>query len=101
MESPVRSVGTTAGGGSGENGGGSKNQEGEATTPSATAAASQRFEAKSYLERQVEEHSCADEEEAQERVSKRLQLKHERAQKKRYVSRSSIVVSSCCVALAH
>lgn len=77
MESPVRSVETTAG--SGENGGGGGGKEqGSGSEPSP----SQRFEAKSYLERQAEELSC-QEEEAQEKVSKRLQLKQERAKKKR------------------
>lgn len=78
MESPVRSVETTAGSGEKGGGGGGGNKEG-----AAEPSASQRFEAKSYLERQVEELSCADEDEAQEKVSKRLQLKHERAKKKR------------------
>lgn len=84
MESPVRSVETTAG--SGENGGSGGGKEDSA----AESSSSQRFEAKSYLERQVEELSCADEDEAQEKVSQRLQLKQERAKKKRcvYVSRS-------------
>lgn len=72
MESPVRSVEATTG--SGENGG----EDSGGDPP-----ASQRFEAKSYLERQVEELACADEDEAQEKVSKRLELKQERAKKKR------------------
>ena len=82
MESPVRSVETTAG--SGENGGGGGGKEDSA----AESSSSQRFEAKSYLERQVEELSCADEDEAQEKVSQRLQLKQERAKKKRWVRSS-------------
>ena len=76
MESPVRSVEASAG--SGEKGEDSAGPKGE-------PPASHRFEAKSYLERQVEELSCADEDEAQEKVSKRLQLKQERAKKKRLV----------------
>lgn len=75
MESPVRSVETTTG--SGENGGGGGKED------SGAEPSSQRFEAKSYLERQVEELSCADEDEAQEKVSQRLELKQERAKQKR------------------
>lgn len=57
----------------------------------------QQFEAKSYLERQVEELSCADEDEAQEKVSKRLQLKHERARKKRQVVLCSELYNLGCL----
>lgn len=73
MESPVRSVEASAGSG----------EKGEESAGSKGEPSSHRFEAKSYLERQVEELSCADEDEAQEKVSKRLQLKQERAKKKR------------------
>ncbi|CBN79310.1 hypothetical protein Esi_0197_0037 [Ectocarpus siliculosus] len=94
MESPVRSV-ETGENGSGAGGGGANQQQqqdkataaGQAGAGGAAAAEtspSQRFEAKSYLERQVEELSCADEDEAQEKVSQRLQLKQDQAQKKRY-----------------
>lgn len=78
MESPVRSVESTAGS--------RENRAEEQTSP-----ISPRFEAKSYLQRQVKELSCADEDEAQEKVSKRLQLKQERAKKKRYAVVTSFV----------
>lgn len=70
MESPVRSVDTSAG-------------SAKSGTKQESSPVSSRFEAKSYLERQVEELSCADEEEAQQKVSKRLELKQERAKEKR------------------
>ncbi|CAM9402548.1 unnamed protein product, partial [Ectocarpus sp. 6 AP-2014] len=60
-------------------------QAGAGGAAAAETSPSQRFEAKSYLERQVEELSCADEDEAQEKVSQRLQLKQDQAQKKRDV----------------
>ncbi|CAM9367948.1 unnamed protein product, partial [Ectocarpus sp. 13 AM-2016] len=93
MESPVRSV-ETGENGSGGAGGGANQQQGKATAAGQAGAGgaaaeetspSQRFEAKSYLERQVEELSCADEDEAQEKVSQRLQFKQDQAQKKRDV----------------
>lgn len=93
MESPVRSVETGENGSSGGGGGGAANQQDKQPTAAGQAGAggaaaaetspSQRFEAKSYLERQVEELSCADEDEAQEKVSQRLQFKQDQAQKKR------------------
>lgn len=94
MESPVRSV-ETGKNGSGGGGGGANQQQQQQDKPTAAGQAgaggaaaaetspSQRFEAKSYLERQVEELSCADEDEAQEKVSQRLQFKQDQAQKKR------------------
>lgn len=100
MESPVRSVETGGNGASGGSaaagGGGGKDQQHQPAVSAAergaaggggvdSSSSQQRFEAKSYLERQVEELSCADEDEAQEKVSKRLQFKQEQAQKKRYV----------------
>lgn len=95
MESPVRSVetGENGGGGGGGAGTAAKDQQqsagagatGGAGPAAADTSPSQRFEAKSYLERQVEELACADEDEAQEKVSQRLQFKQEQAQKKRYV----------------
>ncbi len=92
MESPVRSVeaGESGGGGGGGSGGAGSRKEDQQRKGSSSAAGEAKgsFEAKSYLERQVEELSCADEDEAQEKVSKRLQLKQEQAQKKRCV---------CCV----
>ncbi|CAM9884136.1 unnamed protein product, partial [Ectocarpus sp. 12 AP-2014] len=93
MESPVRSV-ETGENGSGGAGGGANQQQDKATAAgqagaggaaAAETSPSQRFEAKSYLERQVEELSCADEDEAQEKVSQRLQFKQDQAQKKRDV----------------
>lgn len=89
MESPVRSEET------GENGGGAGAGAGKDSRPGAAgggtqqsaAAGADAFVAKSYLERQVEELSCADEDEAQEKVSKRLQFKQDQAQKKRWVLR--------------
>lgn len=80
MESPVRSIETS----SGENvTQAADSKEGEAAAPCCPQQQQRQFEAKSYLERQVEKLSCADEEEAQKKVSNRLQLKHERARKKR------------------
>lgn len=90
MESPVRSntsgenPAQTDGAAAGTGSGASLNAQQQSVCQETTR---QQFEAKSYLERQVEELSCADEDEAQEKVSKRLQLKHERARKKRQVVR--------------
>ena len=100
MESPVRSVETgESGGGGGGGGSGGKDPQQSAGAAGAAAGAqagtqqhqqsatagADAFVAKSYLERQVEELSCADEDEAQEKVSKRLQFKQDQAQKKRWV----------------
>ncbi|CAM9481594.1 unnamed protein product, partial [Scytosiphon promiscuus] len=92
MESPVRSVETGENGGGGGGAGAAAKDQQQSAGAGATGGAgaadtspSQRFEAKSYLERQVEELACADEDEAQEKVSKRLQFKQEQAQKKRDV----------------
>lgn len=120
MESPVRSVETGENGGGGGGGGGARGAAAAAASGAsaakdhqsgggvagavagaggagggggaATSASQQRFEAKSYLERQVEELSCADEDEAQEKVSKRLQFKQEQAQKKRCVYHTYVCV---------
>ncbi|CAB1107180.1 unnamed protein product [Ectocarpus sp. CCAP 1310/34] len=92
MESPVRSVETGKNGSGGAGGGANQQQQDKATAAgqagaggaaAAETSTSQRFEAKSYLERQVEELSCADEDEAQEKVSQRLQFKQDQARKKR------------------
>lgn len=98
MESPVRSVetGENGGGGGGGGSGGQDSQQSAAGTTGAAgagagtqqqsaSAGADAFVAKSYLERQVEELSCVDEDEAQEKVSKRLQFKQDQAQKKRWV----------------
>lgn len=86
MESPVRSGENGAGGAEAEN----ANNSSTSSSGSVSQQQQRQFEAKSYLERQVEELSCVDEEEAQEKVSQRLQLKHERAKKKRYVVYSTV-----------
>ena len=91
MESPVRSVetGENGGGGGGGNGGAGKDSQqsrsGAATGGGAPGPATQQQQVRIRLERQVEELSCADEDEAQEKVSKRLQFKQDQAQKKRLV----------------
>lgn len=80
MESPVRSIETSSGENVAQTAG---SKEGEAAEGTCPQQQQRQFEAKSYLERQVEKLSCADEEEAQEKVSKAQELKHERARKKR------------------